>query len=71
MSTRRDRTIGVVWLIAVAVLIVALIAGLVQVIGDTTAEMAFRWVMALLFLGGSLAWLTAYHRDALRRFFSR
>lgn len=71
MSTARDRTIGIIWSVGVVVLVVALVAGAVQVVGDTTAEMAYRWVMALLFLGGSLAWLTLYHRDALRRFFKR
>ena len=71
MGNGRDRTIGIVWVIAAAVLVVALIAGAVQVIGDTTAEMAFRWVMALLFLGSSFGWLTHYHQGALRRFFKR
>ncbi len=71
MTTRHDRVIGVVWLAVVAVFIAAMIAGLIQVIGDATASMAYRWVMALFFLGGSLAWLTAYYQDSLRRFFKR
>lgn len=71
MTTRHDRVVGVVWLIVVGCFLAAMMAGLIQVIGDTTAEMAFRWVMALFFLGGSLAWLTVYHQDALRRFFGR
>ncbi len=66
-----DRAVGVIWSVGVIVLVVAMVAGGVQVFADFSAEMAFRWVMALMFLGGSLAWLTAYHRDALRRFFKR
>lgn len=66
-----DRALGIIWSIGLIVLVGALIAGAVQVIGEPTAEMGFRWVMALFFLGGSLAWLTQYHRDALRRFFKR
>ncbi len=66
-----DRAVGIIWSLCVVVLVVALIAGLVQVIGEPTADMAYRWVMALFFLGGSLAWLTAHHQDALRRFFKR
>ena len=69
--SRHDRAVGIIWSLGVVVLVLALVAGLIQVIGDATAEMAFRWVMALFFLGGSLAWLTAYHQDALRRFFKR
>jgi hypothetical protein len=71
MRTRRDQVIGVVWLAVVAVFVASMVAGLIQVVGDTTASMAYRWIMALFFLGGSLAWLTAYHQDALRRFFKR
>jgi hypothetical protein len=69
--TGHDRAVGVIWSVGVIVLVVAMIAGAVQVFGDLSAEMAYRWVMALFFLGGSLAWLTAYHQDALRRFFKR
>ena len=69
--TGHDRTVGVIWSICVVVLLAALVAGAAQVISDPSGEMAFRWIMALMFLGGSLAWLTAYHRDALRRFFKR
>jgi hypothetical protein len=69
--TGHDRAVGIIWSLGVVVLVASLIAGLVQVIGDTSAEMAYRWVMAVFFLGGSLAWLTAYHQAALRRFFTR
>ena len=71
MTTRHDQVIGVVWLAVVAVLLAAMIAGLIQVVGNTTASMVYRGVMALLFLGSSLGWLTAYHQSALRRFFKR
>jgi uncharacterized membrane protein len=71
MTTRHDRVVGVVWLAVVAVFVASMIAGLIQVVGDPSAEMAYRWVMALFFLGSSLVWLTAYYRDALRRFFTR
>jgi hypothetical protein len=69
--TGHDRAVGVIWSVGVIVLVLAMIAGAVQVFGDLSAEMAYRWVMALFFLGGSLAWLTAYYQDALRRFFKR
>ena len=69
--TGHDRAVGVIWSIGIIVLVGALVAGAVQVLGNLSSEMAFRWVMALFFLGGSLAWLTAYHQDALRRFFKR
>ena len=69
--TGHDRAVGIIWSLGVVVLIGALVAGFIQVIADTTASMAYRWVMSVFFLGGSLAWLTAYHRDALRRFFKR
>lgn len=59
------------WLIVVASFAVAMIAGLLQVIADPSAVMMFRWAMAALFLGGSLAWLTHYFADRLRRFFRR
>ncbi len=71
MTTRHDQVIGVVWLAVVAVFLAAMIAGLIQVVGNTTARMVYRWAMALLFLGSSLGWLTAYHQSALRRFFKR
>jgi hypothetical protein len=66
-----DRAVGIIWSIGVAVLVAAFIAGALQVIDDPSAVMAYRWIMALFFLGGSLAWLTAYHQHALRRFFKR
>ncbi len=69
--TGHDRAVGAVWSVGVIVLVGALIAGAVQVFGDFSSERAYSWVMALFFLGGSLAWLTAYHQDALRRFFKR
>lgn len=69
--TGHDRAVGVTWSIGVIVLIAAMVAGAVQVFGDFSSEMAFQWIMALFFLGGSLAWLTAYHQAALRRFFRR
>jgi hypothetical protein len=71
MTTRHDRVIGVVWLAVVAIFVASMIAGLIQVLGNPSGEMAYRWVMALFLLGGSLAWLTVYYRDALRRFFTR
>jgi hypothetical protein len=69
--TGHDRAVGIVWSVGMVVLVAALIAGAVQVIGNPSAEMAYRWIMALFFLGGSLGWLTAYHQGALRRFFKR
>ena len=69
--TGHDRAVGAVWSVGVIVLVGALIAGAVQVFGDFSSERGYSWVMALFFLGGSLAWLTAYHQDALRRFFKR
>ena len=69
--TGHDRVVGALWSVGVIVLVAAMIAGGLQVIGDPTAQMAYRWIMALFFLGGSLAWLTAYYQDALRRFFKR
>ncbi len=69
--TGHDRAVGMLWSLSVLVLVAAMIAGGLQVIGDFSSEMAFRWIMALFFLGGSLAWLTVYHQDALRRFFKR
>lgn len=71
MSRRADTIIGLVWLAVVTVLGVALVAGAVKVATDFTATNAYRWIMALFFLGGSLAWLTVYYRDTLRRFFKR
>ncbi len=69
--TGHDRAVGIIWSVGVIVLVAAMIAGGLQVIGNPSAEMAYSWVMALLFLGGSLAWLTAHHQDALHRFFKR
>ena len=69
--TGHDRAVGVIWSIGAIVLAGALVAGAVQVFGDFSSETAFQWIMALFFLGGSLAWLTSYHQDALRRFFKR
>ena len=69
--TGHDRAVGIIWSLCVVVLIASLVAGFFQVLETTTAQMAYRWVMALLFLGGSLAWLTVYHQNALRRFFKR
>lgn len=71
MTTRHDRVIGFVWLAIIAVFLVAIIAGLFQVVGNMTASMVYRWAMALLFLGSSLAWFTAYKQASLRRFFKR
>jgi hypothetical protein len=51
--------------------VASMIAGAIQVVSNFSSEMAFRWIMALFFLGGSLAWLTAYYQHALRRFFKR
>jgi hypothetical protein len=69
--TGHDRAVGVIWSIGVIVLVASMIAGAIQVVSNFSSEMAFRWVMALFFLGGSLAWLTAYYQHALRRFFKR
>ena len=69
--TGHDRAVGVIWSIGVIVLVASMIAGAVQVFSNFSSEMAFRWIMALFFLGGSLAWLTAYYQSALRRFFRR
>ena len=69
--TGHDRAVGVIWSVGVIVIVAAMVAGAVQVVGDFSSEMLFRWLMALFFLGGSLAWLTVYHQDALRRFFKR
>lgn|GEM_PF-731964 len=69
--TGHDRAVGVIWSIGVIVLVASMIAGAVQVFNDFSGEMAFRWIMALFFLGGSLAWLTASYQSALRRFFKR
>lgn len=66
-----DRAVGIIWSLGVVVLGVALVAGAVQVISNPSGVMVYRWIMALFFLGGSLAWLTAYYQDALRRFFKR
>jgi len=71
MARRTDAIISLAWLVAVVVLGVALVAGALQVASNFTATNAYRWVMALLFLGGSMAWLTVYYRDTLRRFFRR
>lgn len=71
MTTRHDRVIGFIWLVVTAVFLVAMVAGLIQVVGNMTAGMMYRWAMALLFLGSSLAWLTAYKQASLRRFFKR
>lgn len=71
MASGHDRAVGVLWLFGLVVLVASLFAGLFQVISDPSGEMVFRWIMALLFLGGSLAWVTAYYQDALRRFFRR
>lgn len=69
--TGSDRVIGVIWSICALALAVAMVAGAVQVIGDFSGEMVFRWIMALFFLGGTFAWVTAYFQDSLRRFFTR
>jgi hypothetical protein len=69
--TGHDRAVGVIWLIGVIMFVASMIAGAIQVVSNFSSEMAFRWIMALFFLGGSLAWLTAYHQSALRRFFKR
>jgi hypothetical protein len=69
--TGHDRAVGVIWSIGVIVLVASMIAGAIQVVSNFSSEMAFRWAMALSFLGGSLAWLTAYHQHALHRFFKR
>jgi uncharacterized membrane protein HdeD (DUF308 family) len=53
------------------VLAVSMIAGAVQMFANFSGEMVFRWVMALFFLGASLAWLTVYYQHSLRRFFKR
>ena len=66
-----DRAVGIILSIGVVVLGVAMVAGAVQVISNPSGAMVYRWIMALFFLGGSLAWLTAYYRGALRRFFKR
>jgi uncharacterized membrane protein len=71
MTTRHDRVIGFIWLVVTAVFLVAMVAGLIQVVDNMTAGMMYRWAMALLFLGSSLAWLTAYKQASLRRFFKR
>jgi hypothetical protein len=71
MTTRHDRVIGFIWLVVTAVFLVAMVAGLIQVVGNMTAGMMYRWAMALLFLGSSLAWFTAYKQASLRRFFKR
>jgi len=69
--TGHDRAVGVLWSIGVIVLVASMIAGGVQVFSNFSGEMAFRWIMALFFLGGSLAWLTVYYQRALRRCFKR
>ena len=71
MTTRRDQIIGVAWLVAVAAFVVAMAAALVQVVGGMTADMAYRWTMALFLLCGPLALITRYNQAALRRFFTR
>jgi uncharacterized membrane protein HdeD (DUF308 family) len=69
--TGHDRAVGVLWSIGVIVLAVSMIAGAVQMFANFSGEMVFRWVMALFFLGASLAWLTVYYQHSLRRFFKR
>ena len=69
--TGHDRAVGVIWSIGVIMFVASMIAGAVQVFSNFSGEMVFRWIMALFFLGGSLAWLTARYQSALRRFFKR
>ncbi|WP_394943903.1 hypothetical protein [uncultured Ilumatobacter sp.] len=69
--TGHNRAVGVIWLIGVIVFVASMIAGAVQVVSNFSGEMMFRWIMALFFLGGSLAWLTACYQSALRHFFKR
>ena len=69
--TGHNRAVGVIWLIGVIVFVASMIAGAVQVVSNFSGEMMFRWIMALFFLGGSLAWLTACYQSTLRHFFKR
>jgi hypothetical protein len=69
--TGHNRAVGVIWLIGVIVFVASMIAGAVQVVSNFSGEMMFRWIMALFFLGGSLAWVTACYQSALRHFFKR
>ena len=69
--TGHNRAVGVIWLIGVIVFVASMIAGAVQVVSNFSGEMMFRWIMALFFLGGSLAWLTACYQSALLHFFKR
>ena len=52
--TGHDRAVGVIWSIGVIVLVASMIAGAIQVVSNFSSEMAFRWVMALFFLGGEV-----------------
>ena len=71
VTRRNDAIISLVWLVVVVVLGIALIAGAVKVATDFSATFVYRWIMAAMFLGGSVAWLTSYYRETLRRYFKR
>jgi hypothetical protein len=71
VTTRRDTIVGVAWIAGVFAVIVALLVGLIQVANDPSAENAYRWVMALLFIGAPLGFLTLRYETALRRVFKR
>ena len=71
MTTRNDTIIGVAWIAGVFVVIVALLVGLIQVATDPSAENIYGWIMALLFIGAPLGFLTVRNETTLRRFFKR
>jgi hypothetical protein len=71
VTARNDRIIGFAWLAGVVLVILALLAGLFQLLADPSADTAYRWVMALLFIGAPLGYLTLRYESTLRRVFKR
>jgi len=71
VSTRRDRTIGRIWTLSAIAVAIVLLAALVVVARDPSAELVARWTLTVFWLVAPLLWLARRHRASLRRYFGR
>jgi hypothetical protein len=71
MATGSSKAIAVLWLLLAVLCVFTIVGGGVVVATDPTAQNAFRWVMAMFFIGGVTAYMWPHARPTIRTFFKR